>query len=381
MTEAVECSTGSSDLRRTIVNRSSSRVVPLLLAVALLLGTRLSGAAADPAYEIVDLGATSVPGSEAIIGGAQGINEKGHVVGFVSVSPERTSPFIFRGSKVKRVKSGKLGATFQDINDQGVIVGREVTARAENGAASGFPAVWVKEKQTLLELPVDEFGQAGIGGVARAINDDGVIAGEVNFPDHLAAVVWEDGSPRILPAAFGDLNCVATDVNNDGVIGGICRNPATGGNSPVLWHGDEIVLLDPLGYQNVELLGLGEGAPDELVATGTGSSSAEEILPIRWTGGSAQVLDNLSGRSMCGPFDVAEAQTLVGTCYSSPFAVEQASATIWEDGEAIDANTRLPEDSGWMLSVAYAMNDRGWIVGIGLLDGERHAFLLRPVEE
>jgi probable HAF family extracellular repeat protein len=38
----------------------------------------------------------------------------------------------------------------------------------------------------------------------------------------------------------------------------------------------------------------------------------------------------------------------------------------------------IPTDSGWILSEASAINNRGQIVGTGTIDGKTHAFILTP---
>ena len=43
-----------------------------------------------------------------------------------------------------------------------------------------------------------------------------------------------------------------------------------------------------------------------------------------------------------------------------------------------DANDLLPDDSGWTPTIALGIDERGAIVGQGVHDGQRHAFLLQP---
>jgi hypothetical protein len=46
-----------------------------------------------------------------------------------------------------------------------------------------------------------------------------------------------------------------------------------------------------------------------------------------------------------------------------------------------DLNALIPRNSGWMLARAHGINDRGQIVGEGLLNGGAAAFLLIPRSE
>jgi hypothetical protein len=41
-------------------------------------------------------------------------------------------------------------------------------------------------------------------------------------------------------------------------------------------------------------------------------------------------------------------------------------------------NELIPADSGWLLTTARSINEKGQITGLGLLNGEFHAFVLTP---
>ncbi len=55
-----------------------------------------------------------------------------------------------------------------------------------------------------------------------------------------------------------------------------------------------------------------------------------------------------------------------------------ARAFLWQSGKAINLNTVLPPRSGWILCDARSINNKGWIVGSGILHGETRSFLLIP---
>jgi hypothetical protein len=52
-----------------------------------------------------------------------------------------------------------------------------------------------------------------------------------------------------------------------------------------------------------------------------------------------------------------------------------------QGGAISDLNDLVPDDSGWTITRATAINDLGQIVGYGMIDGNEHAFLLTPVPE
>ena len=43
-----------------------------------------------------------------------------------------------------------------------------------------------------------------------------------------------------------------------------------------------------------------------------------------------------------------------------------------------DLNDLIPPNSGWVLILANAINNKGEITGYGTIDGANHAFLLTP---
>ncbi|MCW3052764.1 MAG: extracellular repeat protein family [Chthonomonadales bacterium] len=58
-------------------------------------------------------------------------------------------------------------------------------------------------------------------------------------------------------------------------------------------------------------------------------------------------------------------------------------ALLWQDGKVTDLNTLIPANSGWTLTSATAINDQGWILGIGTIKDTSgtlttSAFLIKP---
>ena len=54
-------------------------------------------------------------------------------------------------------------------------------------------------------------------------------------------------------------------------------------------------------------------------------------------------------------------------------------AFIYEGGKMHDLNKEIDPHSGWLLSIAHAINNSGRIVGVGTIKGEEHGFLLVPI--
>lgn len=80
--------------------------------------------------------------------------------------------------------------------------------------------------------------------------------------------------------------------------------------------------------------------------------------------------------------DINNAGQVVGFSEIS-FFENGRHAFLWQHGSMLDLST-LPEAQagGWdSLQSAYAINERGQIVGLGIRDGVTHGFLLTPVPE
>lgn len=44
-----------------------------------------------------------------------------------------------------------------------------------------------------------------------------------------------------------------------------------------------------------------------------------------------------------------------------------------------DLDSLIDSKSGWVLDVAYGINDKGQIVGYGSVNGQSHGFILTPI--
>lgn len=72
---------------------------------------------------------------------------------------------------------------------------------------------------------------------------------------------------------------------------------------------------------------------------------------------------------------VGSSTTYVST---SPTDIPYEDAFITSGDTMIDLNSYLPSGSGWRLADATGINDSGWITGGGYINGQSHAFILRP---
>ncbi len=232
------------------LRRRVSPIVLLLLAIS-LVGSPGAVAQDAPSFVVTDLIKIVEEGTESIRGRVSALNSQGVAIGYSSNLPSKWSPFIAIDGEVERIKSGELGASIVDINDDGVIVGRTLTSRDDTLGALGTPTMWVDGVAQELPMPASAEGVPAYTGVARAINNDGVIVGEAWIEDEFQtqfAVIWTDGVPSTLPNAFAYEACVAYDISNNGHIAGQCWNPNVGQWQAVAWIDGQVAILDQGGY-------------------------------------------------------------------------------------------------------------------------------------
>jgi probable HAF family extracellular repeat protein len=211
------------------------------------------------------------------------------------------------------------------------------------------------------------------------INAAGVVAGySYDSAGRVRACTW-------VGTTIGDLGTLG---GSEALARGINDLNQVVGNAD-LAGGDERAFL----YLPVAAYGLSAGMND-LGAFGGESSKALGInnqgqiigglvdtsgywQPWIWQLGSITYLGGLGG-TYTTPEDLNNLGQVVG---GSGTAAGDWHAFLWENGAMADLNDYIPSGSGWVLETACGINDGGWIVGYGTLNGETRAFLLTPVPE
>jgi probable HAF family extracellular repeat protein len=234
-----------------------------------------------------------------------------------------------------------------EINDLGEIAGWSETGVADSTCSTLMPfqvfryqaVVWSPNGKIrkLRPLAGDTVGFAfGINNLGQAVGTSGPCA-EVSLPPAFVngphAVLWErDGTPVDLGTLGGGGMNVSSSVNDLGQVGGNSQAP-DGTIHPFLWTRGK-------GIQD---LGGFPGA----VAT---------IAPCCRT---------LNNRGQ-----------ITGFWFDD---MGNPSTFLWQNGKMTDLNDLLEGDSPWQLLFAQSINDSGEISGQGVINGELHAFLARPV--
>lgn len=203
------------------------------------------------------------------------------------------------------------------------------------------------------------------------------------------AVIWEpNGNIRNLSPYSGDTVSFAFGINDAGQVVGSSGTCADVTLPPVGPGGDHAVLWQPNGSV-VDLGNLGGGGSAN-VATGinntgmvVGNSLAPDgtIHPFLWT--------SKGGIHDLGAFGGNAVLTVAPCCHTINDNAEvvgfyidptgNMSAFLWQRGQMVDLNTLLADGSPWFLIQACSINKAGQITGMGMINGELHAYLATPI--
>jgi len=294
----------------------------------------------------------------------------------------------------------------QALSDRGDVVGY---ARFADYNAHGF--FWT-EKTGLLDLgaipPQSNFS------VAQAINSHGIVAGysTYDYPPLLneLAVLWIEGRIQDLGTLPGSDISEAMAMNDRGDVVGFSVPNA------FLWtrkDGMQDLGTLPGGYYSQalaisprsEVVGFSNASDGNWHAFLWTESEGMQALPYLSSGDSSASANGInrhgqivggSGNFYSGNFavlwhrrdHVENLGVLPGEGWSTAFAINGRGqvvgwsgfrAFMWSRDEGMrDLNDLIPSNSGWFLSLATAINERGQITGQGSINGQSHTFLLTP---
>jgi probable HAF family extracellular repeat protein len=337
---------------------------PFVLAVLLAPAAGLP-AMAD--YQLVDLGVDVSP---------KDINEAGTVVGSRTLATGSTAFVWTADGGIEDIAAGTVANA---VNDLGEVTGNTLT-----GAF-------------LYDGSVREWD--GYGGFG--INEAGQISGNKELDNPYRPVPLPLDPAIYTPNKWDNLGIARTysrgtrdgvyadlytlhDINEAGyAVGQRRKYGIVNGNFSFLTTPafDDITIL-PIPY------GGGAAAINNqnmvVGTTGTSSSTGEYAHAYLYDYDADILTDlgTLNDGLTSAAYDINDSNQVVGTSWlvtqlTSLYEPEKYHAFLWDEaGGMVDINDFLPAGSDWILTSAAAINDRGDIVGTGLVNGEVHGFLL-----
>lgn len=347
------------------IGRSTMVLLPILTA---LLNSQVY---ADVTYSVVNIGGLS-GGTESY---ARSINNHGQVVGDTWSVTGRTAFYYSSVSGYTTISSNVSKSRGSAINDSGQIVGlegnlgfyidqgvkRTIYAQAGTGAtdtvsslskinSSGYVVGnsmthvgnYSSSRAGLLS-PSGQWTPFLVDGTnsAKSINDQLTVVGNVNLGgNQMRAAKWTPdsygsyGAATILGSPTSDYSDT-TDINNNDYVTGYFHSTGDNYFHASIWKSDNTTI--DLGVANRQ-------SPFSSIANA-----------------------------------INEHNVVVGQ--SSAWSYNYHAAMWLPDADGnytmVDLNTLIDPNSGWVLNVAYDINDSGEIVGFGSYNGnEEQAFLL-----
>jgi len=292
--------------------------------------------------------------------------------------------------------SGYTNSAAYAINQSGVAAG--FARKYERGNNKGDRAVrWNSSGTEATEL--SHLGTSFFGNThsrASAINNAGNVAGyAIKYDDGknlgIRAVRWDATGTQatelgvISTHASGTGNSRALDINNHGAVvgyGTVYDGTNSLGPRAIRWNASSSVAVE---LDNLGLDGFGrtfsQATAINDLGTAIGFADKYEsginrgFRAVRWDSNGTEITE----LGQLGPHD---GSTSVFSINNAGWAVGRASkfdstgrfiatrAVAWgPDGVALDLNTLLDPDSGWVSLVeAGGISDSGWISGTGLFD-------------
>lgn len=301
---------------------------------------------------VVDLGALG--GSASF---ATALNERGWVAGAADTAAGTQHAFLWRDGVMHDLGTLPGGANSQasGLNELGDVVG------SSDGPSSTLRATaWFRGRAPRDLEPLD-----APTAVATDINDRRQVVGLAGALSP-RGFIWQKGASRDLGSLGEDTR--ATAINSRGeVVGASVALLGSGAQTrPFLWaRGTMSDLGLPSGTAGGEALDVNDQG------WVVGGTFAADGPALAYRDG-VRVDLALTGRATA----VNDRGQIVGSrCLDQPLC-NVSHAFLFEAGVVVDLNDLLPAGSGWVLSVASDINERGQIVGVGSHDGARRAFLL-----
>jgi probable HAF family extracellular repeat protein len=303
-------------------------------------------------YSIEDVTPVSRGYSEAY-----GINAAGHVVGQVQTNQGAFHAFIWCDGTTRDLGTlpGGSSSAARSINGLDQVVG---WADGTNGAPRAFAFC----KGAMSDL--GSFG--GLQSDAYSVNRLGQVAGNASTPNgEQHAFLYSGGVMRDL-GTLGGRDSEACGINDRGQVVGWAET-LDGTRHAFLSAGDAMTDLGTLGGSASVARGINRaGVVVGIASTG---SAGHAFL---WRRRVMKDLGTLGG-SNSDAFGINDRDLVVG---KARIPSGEVHAFLYAGKTIEDLNRRIVPGTDWLLTAAYAINDAGQIVGVGVHRGRRRAFLL-----
>ena len=299
------------------------------------------------------------------------------------------------GSQALDTLAGASGAW--GINDAGMACGYATNADGDKRAAR-----WNLEDGSLIDLGTltnPNSGQSGTESYSYSgINDSQTVVGHADIPNDdgsftsFHAFIYDDTNGiRDLGTLYGDTDpaymggySIAYDINNSDTVVGIAHD-ANWAFLPFVWseaNGMTALIIDT-SRGSGEWYGAvinDDGLIGGHVIDG-GNDTVDFCYPYYWPteNGDPIALDMPETYPYGEIYGINANGQMVGGMFNDE---DQDHAFVFDrTNGVIDLNACIDASEDWELQTAVDINDSGQITGIGLIGGDKHAFLLTPATD
>ncbi len=321
-------------------------------------------------YEVIDLGTLGGTSSKGY-----GVNDNGQVVGESRVGfGQPLHAFVWQddpmgGTMTDLGSSAGItaGSIAYDIDNSNMVVGQAVFT----GFSDRHGSLW--NNTTAIDL-----GTLGTTwSEAYGVNSSGQIVGEFRKVSNSRGFIWESGVMTEL-GTLSNSTTRAWDINDSGLIVGESRVLSATAFSA---QDSSPATLTNLGTLGGSSIARGVNNLNQIV--GYSQVSGVNHAFIYESGLIRDIGSELENESRA--YDVNESAEIVG--FAEVGGIDHAFLWRPEDANeitdanfvAIDLNDRLDAQSSWsLLQEARGINVSGHITGWGVINGQTHAFYMRP---
>jgi len=345
---------------------------------ALLVATMgfVAPARAGTGYTVIDLGTLG-----GRFSAAYGINDAGQVAGLAQLADGTFDAFVWSPATGTMQPLGFGPTTSGNVSAQGIDDTGRVVGYGPAGASYRRALVWdpVNGVQVLQAL-------GGPSADAAAVDATGGVTGTSYLPDGATQHAFWSAGPGTSAVDLGTLSgpvSVATAINASGQVAGTSHWAATPDAQAFERHAFLYTsgTMTDLGAFPGQCCGqlpsaAAYGINDAGQVVGMSSSGTQMWQrAFMWQPSTGLVdlgwLPDQKGKKHSWAQDINNASQVVG--------ISNGRAFLWKAGVGmLDLNALISKRSGWVLERAYAINDAGWIVGMGQSHQRTHAFLLIP---
>ena len=345
------------------------RCVILLSVLQLLLGS--DPLVAAPRYLLTDLGTLGGPASEA-----NGINNPGQIAGTSSLS-ESIYPHAFLYTPGEGMQDldtlGGVDSLGQALNDVGQVTGYSHANDLVSHAFLSTPGIGMVDIGTLSVLDNSVSVGFGINNAGQVVGSSSVAS---SFISH--AFLYTPGQGmQDLGSLGGTSGSVAYSINNAGQVVGVSFFNDSVQHAFLYTPGEGMQDLGTLGGTNSRAHDINDIGEIVGYATSAGCCNGHAFL---YTPGGGMIdLGVLDGGWLSSAQAINQAGQVVGYSYTRDNPMQINAFLYTATTGMVDLNALVVNGSGWWLSLAHDINDRGHIIGSGTYNGEGRAFLLTPL--